>query len=233
MDYKRIEIKSLGIGLLDISNLDLTNDNNNQIQTYLAVGQKEPNTNSLDIKHNLIVSENAIGINTTRSNVNFDNVNRLIVNGNIKCTGSIIADNIILDSPNLDFLNSNKENFNQILNRISSHLLFYNVKDYLENNIYTNFNVVIGNEDYANNNTNSFKISRYANNNFSNIQFAIENTDVTNNNQMTKLSMGIIGNHPNSPAHIITSSGMPFHFNISKNVNEINDIYNNRSIPIY
>ena len=232
MDYKRIEIKSLGIGLLDISNLDLTN-NNNQIQTYLAVGQKEPNTNSLDIKHNLIVSENAIGINTTRSNVNIDNVNSLIVNGNIKCRGSIIADNIILDSPNLDFLNSNRENFNQILNRISSHLLFYNVKDYLENNIYTNFNVVIGNEDYANNNTNSFKISRYANNNFSNIQFAIENTDITDNNQMTKFSMGIIGNYSNSPTHIITSTGMPFHFNISKTANEMNSIYNDRSIPTY
>ena len=83
MDFKRIEIKSLGIGLLDITNLDLTKDN--FIKTYLAVGQQEPNSNSLLIKHNLIVTEKTIGINTNRSNVNLDNTNSLLVNGNIRC----------------------------------------------------------------------------------------------------------------------------------------------------
>ena len=231
MDYKRIEIKSLGIGLLDITNLDLTKDN--FIKTYLAIGQKEKNNNSLLIQHNLIVTENAIGINTTRNEVINDNTNSLLVNGNIKCTGSIIADNIILDNPNLDILNNNMKNFNEMLNRISSHLLFYNVKNYLEDNIYTNFNVIIGNQELANNNKNALKIARYANNNYSNIQFAIENTDTTNNNEKTKICMGIIGNLSNSPAHIITSEGMPLHFNISKKTNDINDIYNDEYLPSY
>ena len=231
MDFKRIEIKSLGIGLLDITNLDLTKDN--FIKTYLAVGQQEPNSNSLLIKHNLIVTEKTIGINTNRSNVNLDNTNSLLVNGNIRCVGSIIADNIILGNPDINILDNNMKNFNEILNRISSHLLFYNVKDYLEENIYTNFNVVIGNQEYANSNTNSLKISRYANNNFNNIQFAIENTDITNNDEMSKISMGIIGNYSNSPAHIITSVGMPLQFNISKRIDEMNNIYNDNFLPNY
>ena len=36
MDYKRIQIDSIGIGLNDITKLDLTKDN--YIKTYLAVG---------------------------------------------------------------------------------------------------------------------------------------------------------------------------------------------------
>ena len=173
MDYKRIEIKSLGIGLLDITNLQLTT-NTGEIKTYLAVGQQEPTPNPLLIKHNLIVTEKAIGINTTRQDINEDTEVALRVGGSIRCQGSIYADNIILDNPKLDILGSNMIEFNEMLNRISSHLLFYNVKDYLEDNIYTNFNVIIGNQEYANNNTNPLKISRYANNNFSNIQFKIQ-----------------------------------------------------------
>ena len=89
MDYKRIEIKSLGIGLLDITNLQLTSDTG-EIKTYLAVGQQQPNANPLLIKHNLIVTENSIGINTTRQKINSDNTNpALLVQGNIKCEGSI------------------------------------------------------------------------------------------------------------------------------------------------
>ena len=233
MDYKRIEIKSLGIGLLDITNLQLTT-NTGEIKTYLAVGQQQPNPNPLLIKHNFIVTEKTVGINTTRERINSDNTNLgLLVQGNIKCEGSIYADNIILDNTNLPFLEKNQNNFSQILNRISSHLLFYNVRDYLQDNIYTNFNVIIGNQEYATNNTNSLKISRYANNYFSNIQFAIENCDKTSNTESTKISMGSIGNQSNSPAHIITSKGMPLQFNISKSTDNMNIIYNKTEYPNY
>ena len=119
MDFKRIEIKSLGIGLLDITNLDLTKDN--FIKTYLAIGQ--PNSNSINsntllIKHNFLVTEKAVGINTTRQSVNEENLTSLLVVGNIKCNGSIIADNIILDNPNVNILDNNMKNFNEMLNRI-------------------------------------------------------------------------------------------------------------------
>jgi len=231
MDYNRIQIDSIGIGINDITNLDLTLDN--IYKTYLVIGDVGPiNTNTLNNIHNLIVSETAVGVNTTRSNLILNNSSSFVVSGNILCSGSIHAENIILDN-NIS-LASNVQTFNQILNRLSSHLLFYNVKNYLENNIYTTHNVIIGNEINANSNSNAFKISRQANNNASNIQFTIQNNDVTNDNEPTNISMGIIGNVDNSPAHILTSPNMPLHFNISKSKADINLLYPNyREIPDY
>jgi hypothetical protein len=237
MDYKRIQIDSIGIGLNDITSLDLTK--NDLIKTYLAVGDL-PNLNynisqddhKLNHIHNLIVTDKGVGINTYRSNVYLHPNNSLIISGNIKCSGSIHAENIILD--NELSLNSNLATFNQVLNRISSHLLFYNVKDYLQDNIYTTHNVVIGNEDNANNNQSPLKISRHCNNNANNIQFIIQNNDITNDSEPTNISMGIIGNIDTSPAHILTSSNMPLHFNISKSKTDINELYKDfRETPIY
>jgi len=221
MDYKRIEINSIGIGLLDIKNLDLIKDN--FIKTYLAVGEIPfITTNNLDKKYNFLVTDKSVGINTSRNTLISNPDKSLMVMGNITCIGTLRAESIIVDDINLT---NNLFNFNQILNRISSHLLFYNVKNYLENNIYTNYNVVIGTQDYANNNTNALKIARPCNNNFNNIQFAIQNNDITNDNEMSKINIGIIGNVNNSPAHIITSTGMSLQFNISKSTDEINNLY--------
>ena len=50
---------------------------------------------------------------------------------------------------------------------------------------------------------------------------------------MSKISMGIICNYSNSPAHIITSVGMPLQFNISKRIDEMNNIYNDNFLPNY
>jgi hypothetical protein len=230
MDYNRIQIDSIGIGINDITNLNLTLDN--IYKTYLVIGDvgtQQPN--QLNNLYNLIVTENAVGVNTTRSNVAKKNSSSLVVEGNINCSGSIHANNIILDD-NIS-LASNVRTYNQILNRISSHLLFYNVKNYVENNIYTTHNVIIGNERSANSNLSAFKIARHCNNNANNIQFAILNNDITNN-EPTNLSMGIIGNIDTSPAHILTSPNMPLHFNISKTKTEINNLYPNlRNIPNY
>jgi len=230
MDYNRIQIDSIGIGLNDITNLDLTLDK--IYKTYLVIGDvgtQQPN--QLDNVYNFIVTENAVGVNTTRSNIILKNSTALVVEGNINCSGSIHANNIILDD-NIS-LASNVQTFNQVLNRISSHLLFYNVKNYVENNIYTTHNVIIGNEVDANSNLNAFKIARHCNNNANNIQFAILNNDITNN-EPTNISIGIIGNVNNSPAHVLTSPNMPLHFNISKTKAQINSLYpNNREIPNY
>jgi hypothetical protein len=231
MDYNRIQIDSIGIGINDITNLDLILPD--IYKTYLIVGNEGIQyPNRFNNVHNLIVSETAVGVNTTRSNLILNNSTSLIVSGNILCSGSIHAENIILDN-NISLAN-NVQTYNQILNRISSHLLFYNVKNYLENNIYTTHNVVIGKDVNANSNLNAFKIARRCNNNANNIQFTILNNDVTNDNEDTNISMGIIGNVHNSPAHILTSPNMPLHFNISKTKSEINNLYPNfRNIPNY
>jgi hypothetical protein len=231
MDYTRIQIDSIGIGLSNIYNLDLTKDN--FIKTYLAVGELYNEShnitldnNNLNHIHNLVVTDKAVGVNTTRNNILSLPSKSLIVEGNIHCIGSITAESIIL-SEDIDISNNLTENiktFNQVLNRISSHLVFYSVKDYLQNNIYTTHNVTIGNINNANHSTIPLKISRHCNNNVSNIQFVIQNNDGTNQIP-TRLSCGIIGGVNNSPAHIITSKAMPLHFNISKSYNEIDNLY--------
>ena len=229
MDYTRIQIESIGIGLANIYNLDLTKDN--FIRTYLAVGELYNNshnvsldTNRLNNIHNLVVTDKAVGVNTSRNKLLSLSNKSLIVEGNIHCLGSITAESILLDNINVLTLSSDIKNFNQIINRLSSHLLFYSVKDYLQDNIYTTHNVVIGTENNANHNTNPLKISRHCNNNISNIQFVIQNNDGTDDTP-TRFSCGIIGGVNNSPFHIITSSNMPIHFNISKTYAEIDNLY--------
>lgn len=239
MDYKRIQIESIGIGLSNIYNLDLTKDN--YIRTYLAVGELfNSSYNVINDKHNLnhihnfLVTDKGVGINTTRSNVIENANNSLIVSGNILCKGTINAQTLIL-SEDINVTNNLTENikaFNQVLNRLSSHLFFYNVKDYLQNNIYTTFNFTIGDINNANNNKNALKISRHCNNNYNNIQFVIQNNDNTFD-EASRISMGIIGNINTSPAHIITSKNMPIHFNISKTNSEINNLYQNQNLPEY
>ena len=231
MDYSRIQIDSIGIGLSNIYNLDLIKDN--FIKTYLAVGELfneshniRLDTHNLNHIHNFVVTDKSVGVNTTRNNIISLPNKSLIVDGNIHCRGSIRAENIILSEDiNISAnLTENIKSFNEVLNRISSHLVFYSVKDYLQDNIYTTHNVTIGNINNANHNTNPLKISRHCNNNINNIQFIIQNNNETNGIP-TRFSCGIIGNNNNSPAHIITSKNMPLHFNISKFNNEIDNLY--------
>jgi hypothetical protein len=128
----------------------------------------------------------------------------------------------------------------ETLNKLSSHLLFYPIRDYLQNNIYTNYNLVLGHSNNANNNLNPLKISRHCDGNINNIQFVIENNDVTNL-ITTKFSSGIIGNTNEAPMHFITSVGMPIHFNISKDTSDIDNLYldkttipyDRRQLPTY
>jgi hypothetical protein len=231
MDYTRIQIDSIGIGLSNIYNLDLIRDN--FIKTYLAVGEIDNeshditlDTNNLNHYHNLVVTNTGVGVNTSRNTIISKSNSSLIVEGNIRCMGTITAENILLseDIKIASDLSSNIRTFNQVLNRISSHLLFYPVKDYLQENIYTNHNVTIGSISHADNNTIPLKISRHCNNNISNIQFAIQNNDITNNNP-TRFSCGIIGGEHNCPFHMITSPDMPIHFNISKSYSQIDNLY--------
>ena len=72
MDYSRIQIDSIGIGLSNIYDLDLTKDN--FIRTHLAVGEfyndshnVSLDTNRLNHIHNLVVTNKAVGVNTSRN----------------------------------------------------------------------------------------------------------------------------------------------------------------------
>ena len=56
MDYTRIQIDSIGIGLSNIYNLDLTRDN--FIKTYLAVGEY------YNDNHDITLDTNNFGLNT-------------------------------------------------------------------------------------------------------------------------------------------------------------------------
>ena len=125
MDYTRIQIESIGIGLANINNLDLTKDN--FIRTYLAVGELYNNshnvsldTHNLNHIHNLVVSDKAVGVNTTRNKLLSLSNKSLIVEGHIHCLGSITAESILLsDNINMLTLSDDIKNFNQILNRLS------------------------------------------------------------------------------------------------------------------
>jgi hypothetical protein len=233
MDYTRIQIDSIGIGLVDYKDVDLTS--NGLIESYLAVGETIPeaaknDTNNLNYIYDLIVAKNHLGINASRLDLSTEREGhnkRLLINGDILCNGIIHAENIMIDTIN------NSSTLAETLNRLSSHLLFYPIRDYLQNNIYTNYNLTLGHINNANNNTNPLKISRHCDGNIANIQFAIENNDVTNL-ITTKFSCGIVGNTNEAPTHIITSTGMPLHFNISKSSSEIDDLYlNTAAIPQY
>ena len=241
MDYSRIQIDSIGIGLVDYKDVDLTRDDN-FINSYLAIGETIPenaknDTNNLNHIYDFIVAEKHIGINASRNEFNIlENGNNkcLLINGNVLCNGIIHAENIMIDTINTS------STLAETLNRLSSHQLFYPIRDYLQNNIYTNYNLTIGHKNNANNNTNALKISHHSDGNIANIQFVIENNDITDL-ITTKFSSGIIGNTNEAPMHFITSKKMPIHFNISKTNAEIDNLYidtqllpnDRRQIPTY
>ena len=176
MDYSRIQIDSIGIGLVDYKDVDLTRDDN-FINSYLAIGETIPenaknDTNNLNHIYDFIVAEKHIGINASRNEFNIlENGNNkcLLINGNVLCNGIIHAENIMIDTINTS------STLAETLNRLSSHQLFYPIRDYLQNNIYTNYNLTIGHKNNANNNTNALKISHHSDGNIANIQFVIEN----------------------------------------------------------
>ena len=148
-DYtpSEIEIRSLGIGLIDSQYLDLDNreyivvgDTQNIIETGIQVGQHQTtyheDVNTIhpkNIKYSMIVNNNGIGINTTRnkfdSNYTLNDVSGIYIEkGDIFCDGTISAKNlkIITDDGlpyNLNDVISNPENIiNNLIYAINSNL---------------------------------------------------------------------------------------------------------------
>ena len=93
-----VEINSLGIGLLNHSNIDKLDLTDNE---YLVVGEQynldhtAPDS-TLDTKYSLIVNRDNVAVNTTRRHINaiYDNSVKnsgLYVDDDIICSGKIIA----------------------------------------------------------------------------------------------------------------------------------------------
>lgn len=116
-DYtpSEIEIRNLGIGLIDTQYLDLDTreylvigDTHNDNETVLEIGQQHTNYWSnygqmlpRDIKYSMIVNNSGIGINTSRSlfDSNFALNSKsgiYIENGDIVCKGNISAKNLTI-----------------------------------------------------------------------------------------------------------------------------------------
>ena len=148
-DYtpSEIEIRSLGIGLIDSQYLDLDNreyivvgDTQNIIESGIQVGQQQTtyheDVNTIhpkNIKYSMIVNNSGIGINTTRnkfdSNYTLNDVSGIYIeNGDIFCDGTISAKNlkIITDDGlpyNLNDVITNPENIiNNLIYAINSNL---------------------------------------------------------------------------------------------------------------
>ena len=131
-DYtpSEIEIRNLGIGLIDTQYLDLDTreylvigDTYHNDETVLEVGQQHTTYWSnyglmlpRDIKYSMIVNNSGIGINTSRnqldSNFAFNSKSGIYIeNGDIICRGTISANNLrILNDEGIPY------NFNDIIN---------------------------------------------------------------------------------------------------------------------
>ena len=153
-DYapSEIEIKSIGIGLIDSQYLDLTSreylvvgDMYSNIETGLNIGEQHSyywsdtcNMLPQNILYKMIVNNNGIGINTTRNQFNKNFLNNslngiYIENGDIFCDGTISARNIrIINEDGLPYvfndyiLNNSKNIVNNLITAINSNITLAN-----------------------------------------------------------------------------------------------------------
>jgi len=220
---KHLFIENIGIGLNEVQDLYNLNLSNNE---YLVVGQRHNNnpTDLLDIEYNLIVNNNGIGINATRKELRDTNAG-LLINNNIICKGTIVANNIQFS--NLSFDNLNSSNLKDFINTINCNQLFFTgYPNGLINNIYTPSYLCIGNYASTYSNSHLLKISDSPNGLANNIQFSIYN-NINNPFEPARISVGMLGFNENSPSIIYTTTGMPLEFHISKLTTDLNELYSN------
>ena len=244
-----VKIDSLGIGINTIQNIQNLNLNDNE---YLVIGDGQGNTNNnsnlIDTKWNMYVNHEGVAINTSRfitSNYRQPNTS-LYVNRNIHCDGIINAHGIQFSNISI----SGEIGSNAIIDLIKNiNILsesqpfktgvvtyFNNLYDrqYPVNNIYTPNYLTLGGLVDTNYNQHPLNINSTPNNDFNNVHIALRN-DTYNyaTNELSKLSIGIIGGSNISPAVISTTKGMPLEFHVNKSADEINSLYTREAIPRY
>jgi hypothetical protein len=247
-----IKVDSLGIGLSTIQDIQRLSLNDRE---YLVVGDGMGTTNSTatssnqqDTKWNMYVNHDGVAINTSRfitSNYRQPNAS-LYVNRNIQCDGIINAHGIQFSNISI----SGEIGSNALIDLIKSvnvlsqsqpfktgvATYFNNLYDmkYLVNNIYTPNYLTLGGLVDTNYNQHPLNINSTPNNDFHNIHIALRNdTYNTSTEELSKLSIGIIGGSNISPAVISTTKGMPLEFHINKSADEINALYNREAVPTY
>ena len=246
-----IKVDSLGIGLSTIQDIQRLSLNDRE---YLVVGDGMGTTNSAnasnqqDTKWNMYVNHDGVAINTSRfitSNYRQPNAS-LYVNRNIQCDGIINAHGIQFSNISI----SGEIGSNALIDLIQSvnvlsqsqpfktgvATYFNNLYDmkYLVNNIYTPNYLTLGGLVDTNYNQHPLNINSTPNNDFHNIHIALRNdTYNTSTEELSKLSIGIIGGSNISPAVISTTKGMPLEFHINKSADEINALYNREAVPTY
>jgi hypothetical protein len=244
-----IKVDSLGIGIntiVDIQRLTLADNE------YLVVGDGQGtanyNSNQYDTKWNMYVNHEGVAINTSRNvNSNYRDPNAsLYINRNIQCDGMISAHGIQFSNISI----SGEIGSNTITDLIKSVNVFsqsqpfktgivtyfnnlYDIQ-YPVNNIYTPNYLTLGGLVDTAYNQHPLNINSTPNNDFNNIHLALRNDTYNSTNQeLSKLSIGIIGGSNISPAVIATTKGMPLEFHINKSSTEINALYNRNAVPTY
>ena len=244
-----IKVDSLGIGIntiVDIQRLALADNE------YLVVGDGQGtanyNSNQYDTKWNMYVNHDGVAINTSRNvNSNYREPNAsLYVNRNIQCDGMISAHGIQFSNISISGeIGSNTiTDLIKSINTLSQSqpfkagivTYFNNLYDiqYPVNNIYTPNYLTLGGLVDTAYNQHPLNINSSPNNDFNNIHLALRNDTYNSTNQeLSKLSIGIIGGSNISPAVIATTKGMPLEFHINKSSTEINALYNRNAVPTY
>jgi hypothetical protein len=230
-----VEINSLGIGLLNYSNIQSLDLKSTE---YLVVGEQYNagnNADSRDVQYSMIVNNDGVAINTTRRR--FDAVNEgsikargLYVDNDIICDGNIIAKglqfaNITIDGFNQEVL----EDIRKALEVIQPHFNVGNAQEdgTIVDNIYTTSFVTIGNNSATYQNSHPLNVVASANNNIVNTHLSLQNPIDNNQGERAKLRIGMIGESAYSPAVISTTSGMPLEFHVGRSTTQINKLYVN------
>ena len=233
-----VEINSLGIGLLNTSNietLDLTDDE------FLVVGERNSTgEDNLDKIYNMLVNRDGVAINTSRRQINalydmsVQNAG-LYVDDNIVCTGNIITNGLEFNNIKFDSVDSNV--LESVLKGLSAiDPLFSKGNEFKKflldgkssipvDNIFTTSYITLGGIAQTQSNAHPLNITATANNNVNNMHIVIKNLATAENKESAKVRIGNIGNVRDSPAIITTTCNMPMHFHVSTNTATLNRLY--------
>ena len=237
-----IEINSLGIGLLNYSNIENLDLNNDE---FLVVGEQYSTTgDTRDIRYSMIVNRDVVAINTTRRQIDSTTQNSvksscLYVDSDIICEGNIIAKNLQFDGVKFDGYNANI--LEDVLTKLQEKDQLFaqghtgiinlnnNQEQMIANNIFTTAFVTIGNKADTYNNANPLNIVADANYNINNTHISLNNKKMTiDDSEASKMRIGIIGNSAESPAVISTTTGMPIEFHVSRSSASMNKLYSKK-----
>jgi len=225
-DVNKIEYTSIKFDYLAINSEDILDQNDDE---YLLVNKKNDN------EYSMVVLDNGIYINTSRDDAKKyarQNINLYAQNG-------YFEGNLTVKTINVMDMDLSGDDINTLIDKISSNINpFDRYLDPIYNthvNYYThnNINILTNSEShFARCNLHPLNIKRSAEHSSYNTQLAIGNNANDDNNNESELLIGIIGNHYESPATVITTPNKELEFYISRSNDDIDNLYNgSRSLP--